>query len=751
MVTVKDFAKTLKISEEALLSRMQNAGLSHTSAGDEVTAAHKQILLRSLKQKQKTTATSMSPSGVGIKVKSKISQGKSDETESKSYSDNIEAKRQAASEALKAEQKKREEQLKKAAAQKKDKFAEKPVKKDPTDVKDDLSRAAKDYIQEKDQESDSFDSHQFEKPVEFIKREIEVPESIQVGELAKLMHVKGGEVLTVLLGLGVTATINDLLDQETAILAVDEIGHTGIAKESEDIEEDLLKNIEYTCEKSSRKPVVTVMGHVDHGKTTLLDYIRKAKVVDSEAGGITQHIGAYEVQTKNGDITFIDTPGHAAFSAMRARGANTTDIVILVVAANDGIMPQTEEAIDHAKAADVSIIVAINKIDLEGVDPEKIKGDLGKKDLVPEDWGGNIQMIPVSALNGDGIDNLLEAINLEAEMLELKAFHEGDAQGIVIESELDKFKGAVATLLVQNGSLKVGQVVIADQSFGKVKALTSSLGIKLKSAGPSCAVEVLGLNSAPAAGSVFQVVKNEKVAREIINYREQKDKEKKQIKQRDDAAGDIFESMGKASRKFLNVIIKTDVAGTAEAINASLEKLGNDDVSVKIISSGVGGISESDANLAITTEASILGFNVRADNAAKKIIEEEDRHLTYYSIIYELIDDVKALLGGLLDPIIREEIIGTAEVLEVFNSPKFGQVAGCNVFEGKVLRNKPIRVLRDEVVIFQGELDSLRRFKDDVNEVKEGTECGMGIKNYKDIKPGDKIEVFNRVEEQQTI
>ncbi len=751
MVTVKDFAKTLKISEEALLSRMQNAGLSHTSAGDEVTAAHKQILLRSLKQKQKTTATSMSPSGVGIKVKSKISQGKSDETESKSYSDNIEAKRQAASEALKAEQKKREEQLKKAAAQKKDKFAEKPVKKDPTDVKDDLSKAAKDYIQEKDQESGSFDSHQFEKPVEFIKREIEVPESIQVGELAKLMHVKGGEVLTVLLGLGVTATINDLLDQETAILAVDEIGHTGIAKESEDIEEDLLKNIEYTCEKSSRNPVVTVMGHVDHGKTTLLDYIRKAKVVDSEAGGITQHIGAYEVQTKNGDITFIDTPGHAAFSAMRARGANTTDIVILVVAANDGIMPQTEEAIDHAKAADVSIIVAINKIDLDGVDPEKIKGDLGKKDLVPEDWGGNIQMIPVSALNGDGIDNLLEAINLEAEMLELKAFHEGDAQGIVIESELDKFKGAVATLLVQNGSLKVGQVVIADQSFGKVKALTSSLGIKLKSAGPSCAVEVLGLNSAPAAGSVFQVVKNEKVAREIINYREQKDKEKKQIKQRDDAAGDIFESMGKASRKFLNVIIKTDVAGTAEAINASLEKLGNDDVLVKIISSGVGGISESDANLAITTEASILGFNVRADNAAKKIIEEEDINLTYYSIIYELIDDVKALLGGLLDPIIREEIIGTAEVLEVFNSPKFGQVAGCNVFEGKVLRNKPIRVLRDEVVIFQGELDSLRRFKDDVNEVKEGTECGMGIKNYKDIKPGDKIEVFNRVEEQQTI
>jgi len=534
-------------------------------------------------------------------------------------------------------------------------------------------------------------------------------------------------------------------------LAVVDFGHNTIAYASDDVEEELLNQITYDGNEKTRSPVVTVMGHVDHGKTTLLDFIRKAKVVDSEAGGITQHIGAYEVKLKDSSITFIDTPGHAAFSSMRARGANTTDIVVLVVAANDSIMPQTEEAINHAKAAEVSMIVAINKIDLQGADVEKVKGDLGAKDLVPDDWGGNVQMIPVSALNGDGVDKLLEAISLEAEILELKAFHEGDAQGVVIESELDKFRGATSTFLVQNGCLKVGDVVISDMSMGKVKAITNSSGEKIKQAGPSSAVEVLGLDTAPNAGSSFQVVKNEKAARDVIDYRESKLKEKKQIKQKDDSIGDIFESMGQASMKFLNLIIKTDVAGTAEAINASLSKIGNDEVSIKIVASGVGGITESDANLAITTGSSVIGFNVRADNAAKKIIEKEGIDLTYYSIIYELIDDAKAKLSGLLDPIIREEIVGTADVLEVFNSPKFGQVAGCIVLEGTVLRNKPVRVLRDDIVIFQGELDSLRRFKDDVNEVKNGTECGMGIKNYKDIREGDKIEVFDRKEESQSI
>ena len=502
------------------------------------------------------------------------------------------------------------------------------------------------------------------------------------------------------------------------------------------------------------KPHVNIgtIGHVDHGKTTLLDFIRKTKVVDGEAGGITQHIGAYEVETSKGKITFIDTPGHAAFSSMRARGANTTDIVILVVAANDGIKPQTEEAINHAQAAGVSIVVAINKIDLEGSDVDKVKGDLAAKDLSPEDWGGTTQMIPVSALKGTGVDKLLESISLEAELLELKAHHKGPAQGVVIESELDKFRGSVATFLIQNGTLNVGDLVASGNSIGKIKSIVNSDGTKIKNAGPSAAIEVLGLNNVPNAGDQFQVVENEKQAREIAEYRITKEKEKKLLKQKDESAGDLFESLGQeVTKKTLNVIIKTDVGGTCEAISAALLDLGNDLAKVKIVSSGVGGISESDANLALAVDSIILGFNVRADNSAKKIIEDESIPLSYHSIIYELLDDVKARMSGLLDPIIKEEIIGTAEVLEVFNSPKFGQIAGCNVIEGNVLRNKPVRVLRDEIVIFEGELNSLRRFKEDVNEVKNGNECGMGIKNYKDIKVGDKIEVYDRKEESQSM
>ena len=553
------------------------------------------------------------------------------------------------------------------------------------------------------------------------------------------------------MSLGVVATINDVIDQETALLVVDEIGHNGIAIKESDIEENFASAITYNDKPEERSPVITVMGHVDHGKTTLLDYIRKTKVVDGEAGGITQHIGAYQVDTSKGRITFIDTPGHAAFSSMRARGANTTDIVILVVAANDGIKPQTEEAINHAKAADVSIVVAINKIDLDGADVEKVKGDLAGKDLVPEDWGGNIQMVPVSAITGEGIDDLLERISLEAELLELKAHYKGPAQGVVIESELDKFKGAVATFLIQNGTLKVGDLVASGNVIGKIKSIVDSDGSKSKNAGPSSAVEVLGLNGVPNAGDQFQVVESEKQAREIAEYRITKEKERKLLKQKDELAGNLFETLGQSDRKILNVILKTDVGGTREAIAAALDEVGNEDAKIKIISSGVGGISGSDANLAIASEAVLIGFNVRADSAAKKIIEDESLSLTYHSIIYELLDDVKARLSGLLDPIVKEEIVGTAEVLEVFNSPKFGQVAGCKVIEGNVYRNKPVRVLRDEVVIFEGELNSLRRFKDDVGEVQNGNECGMGIKNYKDIKPGDKIEVFDRKEEAQTI
>ena len=755
-LTVKDFAKTLKISDSALLERMQNAGLNHSKNTDEITAADKQALLKSLKG-AKTTSPKSVTSGSGITVTSKGKISKEVEG-TKSYSDNIEAKRAAASELLKEQQKKREDQLKEVARLKQDEIKKrekfkkvepsKPAKK--VNVKDQLSSAVDAYKRRETSFSQSGD-HKFEAPTEFIKKDIEIPSSIQVGELAKLMAIKGNIVVKNLMSLGVVATINDIIDQETAILVVEEIGHNGVALKEENFEEDLANLINYSDEASSRSPVITVMGHVDHGKTTLLDFIRKTKVVDGEAGGITQHIGAYEVETSKGKITFIDTPGHAAFSSMRARGANTTDIVILVVAANDGIKPQTEEAINHAKAAGVSIVVAINKIDLDGADVDKVKGDLAAKDLAPEDWGGTTQMIPVSALKGTGVDKLLESVSLEAELLELKAHHKGQAQGVVIESELDKFRGSVATFLIQNGTLKVGDLVASGNSIGKIKSIINSDGSKIKSAGPSAAVEVLGLNSVPNAGDSFQVVENDKQAREIADYRISKEKEKKLLKQKDDSAGDLFESLGQESKKVLNVLIKTDVGGTCEAITSSLNDLSNDLAKVKIVSSGVGGISESDANLALAVDSIILGFNVRADNSAKKIIEDESIPLSYHSIIYELLDDVKARMSGLLDPIIKEEIVGTAEVLEVFNSPKFGQIAGCNVIEGTVLRNKPVRVLRDEIVIFEGELDSLRRFKEDVNEVKNGTECGMGIKNYKDIKPGDKIEVYDRKEEAQSM
>ena len=755
-VTVKDFAKTLKISDKVLLERMQLAGLSHKTADDEVTPADKQALLKYLKGNTKTSTVKVGSSGVNVTAKPSAKSASNDSGSTSNYSDDIEAKRAAATEQLRIEQKKREDQLKQAAENKKNEIlrkkqvaqsSKKPAVK--VDVKEQLSKAVNAYKGRDESFPES--SHKFEAPTEFIQKDIEVPEMIQVGELAKLMAIKAAEVVKNLMSLGVVATINDVIDQETALLVVDEIGHNGIAIIESDIEESFASAITYIDEPEERSPVITVMGHVDHGKTTLLDYIRKTKVVDGEAGGITQHIGAYQVDTSKGRITFIDTPGHAAFSSMRARGANTTDIVILVVAANDGIKPQTEEAINHAKAAEVSIVVAINKIDLDGADVEKVKGDLAGKDLVPEDWGGNIQMVPVSAITGEGIDDLLERISLEAELLELKAHYNGPAQGVVIESELDKFKGAVATFLIQNGTLKVGDLVASGNVIGKIKSIVDSDGSKSKNAGPSSAVEVLGLNGVPNAGDQFQVVESEKQAREIAEFRITKEKERKLLKQKDELAGNLFETLGQSDRKILNVILKTDVGGTREAIAAALDEVGNEDAKIKIISSGVGGISGSDANLAIASEAVLIGFNVRADSAAKKIIEDEGLSLTYHSIIYELLDDVKARLSGLLDPIVKEEIVGTAEVLEVFNSPKFGQVAGCKVIEGNVYRNKPVRVLRDEVVIFEGELNSLRRFKDDVGEVQNGNECGMGIKNYKDIKPGDKIEVFDRKEEAQTI
>ena len=764
-LTVKDFAKTLKIKDNALLERMKAAGLSHSKSSDEITPADKLAILKSLKDRKASGSSSIastSSGGVTVKSKGTLSQPSSSaKVTSDGLTDNIEAKRQAAAENLKEQQQKREDQIKEAIRLKQEQqHAAKKLQKQKStsqqkpqqriNVKDQLSRAAKDYSKKEVSFNEEIE-HQFAKPVEFIKRDIEVPEMIQVGELAKLMFIKGGEVVKMLMSMGVAASINDSIDQETGILVAEELGHNGIALNDSSVEDEIIGNINYSDSPKPRAPVITVMGHVDHGKTTLLDFIRKTKVADGEAGGITQHIGAYQVPVGKSIITFIDTPGHAAFSSMRARGANTTDIVILVVAANDGVMPQTDEAINHAKAAGVSIVVAINKTDLKGADIEKIKGDLAAKDLTPEDWGGNIQMVPVSALKGDGVDKLLEAVVLESELLELKAHYEGQAQGVVIESELDKFRGAVATLLVQNGTLKVGDIVVCGSALGKVKSILGSNGDKLKSAEPSFAVEILGLNSVPDAGETFQVVKNDKEAREIAQFRENKLKDRKVLKQRDENLGNIFESMGQLEKKILNVILKSDVAGTSEAIVSALADIGNEDAAIKIVASGVGGISESDANLALATNSIILGFNVRSDSAAKKIVEAEELTLSYHSIIYELIDEVKLRLSGLLDPILTEEILGTAEVLEVFNSPKFGQVAGCVVIEGSILKSKPVRVLRDDIVIHQGELDSLRRFKDDIGEVKSGTECGVGIKNYKDIRPGDKVEVFNRKEEIQTI
>jgi len=625
-VTVKDFAKTLKITDKALLDRMQKAGLKHSSSSDEITPSDKQALLKSLKGVQSSSASKSVTSESGVKVTSK---GKvvSSTSSKKSYSDNIEAKRAAASEQLKEQQIKRKEQLKEAVKQKQDQKNKKISKskdvsnQEKINVKDQLSSAVNAF--KRNEKSILDDKHQFEIPTEFIKKDIEVPETIQVGELAKLMAVKGGVVVKNLMSLGVVATINDVIDQETAILVIEEIGHNGIVLENDNLEEDFANLINYDDQPKTRPAVITVMGHVDHGKTTLLDFIRKTKVVDCEAGGITQHIGAYEVNTPKGKLTFIDTPGHAAFSSMRARGANTTDIVVLVVAANDGIKPQTEEAINHAKAANVSIVVAINKVDLDGADIDKVKSDLAAKELTPEDWGGNIQMIPISALKGDGIDDLLERIALEAEILELKAHYDGAAQGVVIESELDKFRGSVATLLIQNGTLKVGDLVVSGNSMGKIKSIVNSDGNKIKTAFPSAAVEVLGLNLVPNAGDQFQVVSNEKQAREIAEYRLVKEKEKKLLKQKDETAGDLFETLGQGAKKILNVIIKTDVGGTCEAINAALLDLGTEKAKVKIVSSGVGGISESDANLAVAVDSIIIGFNVRADNTAKKIIESE--------------------------------------------------------------------------------------------------------------------------------
>jgi translation initiation factor IF-2 len=546
--------------------------------------------------------------------------------------------------------------------------------------------------------------------------------------------------------MGVMANINQPIDQDTATLVVEEMGHK-IKIVSEDVlEEQLVASFVIEGDVSSRAPVVTVMGHVDHGKTSLLDRIRDARVTTGEAGGITQHIGAYSVGTENGQITFIDTPGHAAFTSMRARGAKVTDIVVLVVAADDGVMPQTVEAIQHAKAAEVPIIVAINKMDLEGVDTDRVTNELASKDVIPEEWGGETQFRKVSAMTGEGVDALLEAIVLQSELLELGAIEDAPAQGVVIESRLDRGRGPVATILVQNGSLKQGDIVIAGEFHGRVRAMLDDAGRPTQIAGPSQPVEVLGLNGTPGAGDDFAVVSDERSARELAEFRRDKNQDRLQAMQHASKLENMFANMAEGEKSILKLVIKADVRGSLEAIIQSLGDLGNDEVSVQVLGSGVGGISESDATMAATYGAAVIGFNVRADKTAKVLLEKSGMELRYYSVIYELIDDVKKSLSGMLSPEIREEIVGIAEVRDVFRSPRYGQIAGCMVTEGTVFRNKPIRVLRDNVVIYEGELESLRRFKDDVAEVRNATECGIGVRNYNDVRPGDLIEVFDTKE-----
>ncbi|MFA5984495.1 MAG: translation initiation factor IF-2 [Methylococcaceae bacterium] len=590
--------------------------------------------------------------------------------------------------------------------------------------------------------------HQFEMPVGPIVREVAIPEFILVSELAQKMSVKVAEVIKQLMKLGVMATINQSIDQETATILVEEMGHKPIMQSDDDLEQEMLAEVIADDNRllQPRAPIVTIMGHVDHGKTSLLDYIRKTRVAAGEAGGITQHIGAYQVKTDHGSVTFLDTPGHAAFTAMRARGADVTDVVIVVVAADDGVMPQTKEAVEHAKAANVPIIVAMNKIDKQDANPDRVMQELANIKVIPEEWGGDVQFLKISAKTGEGIDDLIEALILQTEILELKAPIEGTASGIVIESRLDKGRGVVATILVQKGTLEKGQMVLCGQGFGRVRAMFNENGKPLKEAGPSAPVEILGLSNTPNAGDEFLVVQNERIARELAEHREERSRSSRHAAQQASKLDEVFSRMTAGETATLNVVIKTDVQGSLEALRGSLLGLSTDEVEVKVIFGGVGGINEGDANLALASGAILIGFNVRADTTSRKLIEEKGIDLHYYSVIYDAIDEVKKAISGLMAPEIREQIVGLAEVRDVFKSPKFGAIAGCMVVDGYVKRNLPIRVLRENVVIYEGQLESLRRYKDDVAEVKMGMDCGIGVKNYNDVRVGDQIEVFERTE-----
>ena len=761
-INVKQLSKAIKIDLDNLLAQMKAAGLSHKSEKDIVSTEDKKVLLKFIKDNKKDSKKTISLSNSSQKAakpnlsikrinspdKEKKSNVKQDFTGSIDF-DEAERKR------LNAQNESAEEEKKKAEAKTKvvRKTKQEPQKKIPQNLKKD-KKTFKDSSKEdqREQEGEKFleknleNVQKFEKPQEFIQKEVKIPETIVVSDLAKEISIKSSDLIKSLMNSGVMVTLNQAIDQETAILVVEELGHIGIPHEIESEEEKILENIVYEGDEELRNPVVSVLGHVDHGKTSILDFIRKSSVADQEEGGITQGIGAYQVDHNNQTITFIDTPGHAAFSEMRARGANSTDIVVLVVAADDSVQPQTEEAFNHAKAANVQTIVAVNKIDKPDSDIEKVKGDLSKMGLVPEDWGGDTQVVPVSAKTGEGIDDLIENITLLSEMLELKTNHDGPASGVVLESGVKKGEGAVATLLVQRGTLNSGDFILIGDQFRKIRSLKNFVGSQIKTSPPSSPVAISGLEYPPNAGQEFMVVKDEKAAKSLSEERASKSRDNRLAKKGVVSLDGIFAGAGDSAKPSVNLIIKTDTNGSAEAIAGAINNLKVEDAKIKIVLDGVGPVSVNDVNLAIASEAIILGFNVRSDAAAETLAEAEEIKIQYFGIIYDLLDAVKEIIEGSLEPEIKEVTVGIAEVKDTFKSPKFGLIAGSIVIEGAVIKNLPIRVLRDNIVIYEGKLDSLRRFKDEASEVKSGTECGIGIENYNDVKVGDKIEVFERTE-----
>ena len=765
---VSQIAKAIGYSPEELLLQIQAAGLSHKNAEEEINNEDKKILLNFIKSSKKASKKTISlkkttnKASTNSKVSiTRLNQNK-DATSpeiSKDFSgtidfDDAERKRVSAEKSKEAIKGQSVEEKNKGNVVRRIKKSETSLKQNkPVNLKktnsnlDDSKKNKRELEGEKYLETKlSANVQSFEKPSEFIQKEVRIPEFISVADLAKALSIKSADLIKSLMTNGVMVTLNQTIDQETALLVVEELGHLGIPIEEKDDEENLIENLSYDGEEESRDPVVSVLGHVDHGKTSILDFIRKASIADTEEGGITQAIGAYQTLHNDKSITFIDTPGHAAFSQMRARGANLTDIVILVVAADDSVQPQTQEALDHAKAAEVEIIVAINKVDKPDADIDKVKGDLSAIGLTPEDWGGATQMIPVSAMTGDGIEDLLDSILLVAEVLELKTNHSGPAAGLVLESGVKKGEGAVATLLVKKGKLETGDLILVGDQYRKIRSLKNFSEENIKEALPSQPVSISGLEYSPNAGDEFIVVEDEKAARALSENRSKKIRDKRLAQRSGVTTENLFANVSDGEKSSVNLVLKSDTNGSLEALVGSINNLKVDEVNIKIVLDSVGPISENDVNLAIASEATIFGFNVRADTAASKLAEEEGISIKYFGIIYDLIDEIKSTIEGSLSPEIKESIKGVAKVKDVFKSPKFGFVAGSIVEEGTISANMNVRVLRDNIVIHEGILDSLRRFKDEAREVKSGTECGIGISNYSDIKIGDKIEVFQKEE-----